>query len=288
MTPGRASLLVGGGATLFATAGLSKGLGPDVPDLVLACLRLLGAAAVLALVARGVPRHLLSSRPVLAAGLAQAVFQVGILTAFSRVGLALGTLVAIGLAPAVTGVLTRAWTPRWLLSTALALTGLVLLVGTSGEPDPLGLVAGVAAAAALSAYIIAIGRPDGREGSVPERLTVIFGVGGLLLVPLALVAGPGAWSSEPTAWLLIGFLALVPTVLAYLLYNAGSPYLGAPATATLGLMEPVAASVLGVLVLSESMSVAGVLGAVLVATGVVVLATGSGRALPTGETVPRD
>lgn len=287
MSRARAALSVAAGASLFATAGIAQGLGPAVPVLVLACLRLLGAAALLGAVARRVDLTLLRSRPILAAGIAQAVFQVSVFTAFTRVGVAVATLLAIGLSPVLTGLVTRHWTPRWAASTGLAVLGLVLLVGTSGEPDLAGLVAAVVAAAALSAYIVAIGRPDTLEATVPARLAVIMGVGGTVLVPIAMFAGDVSWITLPSAWLLVVFVAAVPTVLAYLLYNAGSRHVGAPTTATLGLLEPVVAAVLGVLVLGEQLSPAGVLGAVLVVGAVLLLVTGADRESPTGETVHR-
>ncbi|MGJ9411267.1 EamA family transporter [Aeromicrobium sp. CF4.19] len=288
MRSGRAALLVAAGASLFATVGIAKGLGPDVPNLHLACLRLLLAAGLLAVVARGLRLDLFASRPLLAAGLAQAVFQVGLFTAFSRVGVAVGTLVAIGLSPLITGLLTRARGWRWLGSTAVAVIGLVLLVGTSGEPDPLGLSAAFVAAVALSTYIVAIGRPDDRSGTLPERLTVIFGTGGLALVPVALLAGPAGWAGVPSAWVLVLFVTVVPTVLAYLLYNAGSPHVGAPTTATLGLLEPVVAAILGVTVLHETMSAVGALGAAFVVAAVLLLVTGGDPSRRSGETVHRD
>lgn len=282
MSPTRAAVLVAAGASLFATAGVAQGLGPHVPELQLACVRLLGAGAVFALLARRLPFELLRVGPVVAAAAAQAVFQVSIFTAFGRVGVAVGTLVAIGLSPLVTGLVARDRSVRWLVSTVVALVGLALLIGTAGTPDVAGLVAAVLAAVSLAAYIVAIGRPVPTEPPLLERLAVTFGAGGVLLVPFALLAGEPSWGVRPTAWALVAFVALVPTVLAYRLYNAGSPHVGAPATATLGLLEPVVAAVLGVVVLGEALTPVGVLGAVLVIAAVLVLVTAPREA----ETAP--
>lgn len=273
MSPARAAVLVAAGASLFATAGVAQGLGPHVPELQLACLRLLGAGAVFGLLAGRLPLALLRARPVVVAAVAQAVFQVSIFTAFGRVGVAVGTLVAIGLSPLLTGLVARDRSLRWLVSTVVALVGLALLVGTSGTPDVAGLAAAVVAAAALAAYILAIGRPVAGEPPLLDRLATTFAGGGVVLVPFALLAGAPTWADRPTAWALVVFVALVPTVLAYRLYNAGSPHVGAPATATLGLLEPVVAAVLGVLVLGETLTPAGAVGAVLVVAAVLVLVT---------------
>lgn len=281
----RAAGLVLLGASLFATAGLAKAVGPDVHDVQLAALRLLLATGLFAVLAGGLRVELLGSRPIWAAGVAQAIFQIAIFTAFSRVGLAVGTLVGIGLSPLVTGLLSRTWTPRWAASTAVGIAGLALLVGTGGPVDAVGLVAAVTAATALAAYIVAIGRPVGLDASVGERLTAIFGIGAALLLVPAVLVGQAPWVDLPSAWALAAFLAVVPTVLAYGSYNAGRAHLPAGSTATFGLMEPVVAAVLGVLILGEAMGPAGVLGAVLIVVAVLVLVAGDRSTATTREDV---
>ncbi|MDQ1618554.1 MAG: hypothetical protein QOE19_1123, partial [Actinomycetota bacterium] len=61
------------------------------------------------------------------------------------------------------------------------------------------------------------------------------------------------------------------TALAYVLFVAGQRHVPAPVAQTLGLAEPVVATLLGVLVLSERLGVAGVLGALLVMAALALL-----------------
>ncbi|CAN5411212.1 hypothetical protein BH09ACT10_BH09ACT10_29310 [soil metagenome] len=259
------------GAALFGTVGIAKELGPDAPNIQVAWLRVLLASLVFGAFAwrgRGL-REAWGSESLWIAGLAQAAFQIAIFTAFSRIGVGGGTLIGIGLAPLITGILKRAWSWVWALSTALGLAGLGLLVGGGSVTDVRGIVAGLCAATALSVYIIAIGRPS--SGSPQAELSAIFGVAALALAIPAVLASGGDWLSGPSGWVMIVYIALVPTVLAYRLYNSGGAFLPASMTATFGLMEPVIATVLGVIVLDEAVTVPAVIGAVLIVSAVLVL-----------------
>src|SRR5947208_10353978 len=107
MAVGAARLLIGG-AFLFALALRSGGLRPLL---------------------RGGPRTWLA----LGLGaVVAAMYQVSFFTAVARTGVATGTVVAIGSGPVFAGLLARllgagALTPRWMLSTAGAVTGCAAL-----------------------------------------------------------------------------------------------------------------------------------------------------------------
>lgn len=112
-------------------------------------------------------------------------------------------------------------------------------------------------------------RSDGTMG-------LLFAAGGLALLPVLLWRFPGGLDGGDPAWLsglgVIGYLVLVPTVLAYLLFGAGLRVLPAANVATLNLAEPVVAALLGELVLGEPFTGGGVLGALLVLAGLGLLA----------------
>jgi hypothetical protein len=116
------ALLVVAAAALFGTIGTARALGPDAPALPVAAARSALACLLLAAVPlwmawrQGTGRELsvpagvrvaLRTRAVWTAALGQAAFQWCFLAAVPRVGVAVGTLVAIGLTPVVTGVLSR-------------------------------------------------------------------------------------------------------------------------------------------------------------------------------------
>jgi DME family drug/metabolite transporter len=93
-------------------------------------------------------------------------------------------------------------------------------------------------------------------------------LGALLLLP-----GVTFTSKSTTAWLVLLFLAVVPTYLAYSLYSVGLGRVEATRAATVATLEPVAAAALAYLVWGEALHGLGYLGAALVIAGVLVVAT---------------
>ena len=76
------------------------------------------------------------------------------------------------------------------------------------------------------------------------------------------------------------WLGLVATTLAYVLFGIGLRGLAPATVSTLTLAEPLTAGILGVAVLGETLTAGGVLGLVVLAVGIVVLATAGVRRAP--------
>ena len=93
-------------------------------------------------------------------------------------------------------------------------------------------------------------------------------VGALLLLPAVRFAPKSA-----AEWLVLVFLAVVPTYLAYLLYSLGLARVEATRAATVATLEPVAAAVLAYVVWGEALRGPGYVGAALVLIGVLLVAT---------------
>jgi DME family drug/metabolite transporter len=93
-------------------------------------------------------------------------------------------------------------------------------------------------------------------------------LGALLLLP-GVTFGP----KSAQVWLVLLFLAVVPTYLAYSLYSIGLARVEATRAATVATIEPVAAAVLAYLVWGEALRPLGYIGAALVLAGVLVVAT---------------
>jgi len=81
-----------------------------------------------------------------------------------------------------------------------------------------------------------------------------------------------SWLATTDGLLLAVFLGLVPTAGAYLLFARGLKRLSAAETATLTLAEPLTATLLGVIVLSETLNAPAAVGAGLILSGLLVLA----------------
>jgi DME family drug/metabolite transporter len=219
---------------------------------------------------------------VLASGGAVALYQLSFFEAVDRTGVAIGTVVALGSAPALAGVLARVvdGTPlgaRWAGCTALATAGVLLLVlsGAEAEVSAAGIGLALLAGASYALYTVASKRLL-EHGHAPEAVMAWgFGLAALALLPVLAVVGLGGlWSPEGAA--LVLYLAAIPTALAYVLFARGLRRLTAGETATLTLAEPLTASVLGALVLGERPGALAVVGAALVLAGLAALALPDG------------
>jgi DME family drug/metabolite transporter len=273
------AVLVLAGAALFGTVGTAQALGPDVPSESLAAARMLLAAVLLGAVAavsgrrRGV-RVALRQAPAWWAGLGQASFNLCFLAAMKQAGVAVGTLVAIGATPVVTGLVTRHVTRRWALATTVAVAGLALLVlgerGTTSAPSVAGVLLALGAAASYAAYIIAGNAAAARGLETRSFLAAAFAVAALLTLPW-LVTGDVRWAGTTGGALVLGYLVLIPTIVSYNLFNRGLHGVRASTAATLGLVEPVVAATLAYVVLGERLAALGFLGAATVVVGLLLI-----------------
>jgi DME family drug/metabolite transporter len=196
--------------------------------------------------------------------------------------------VALGSAPAFTGLFARAFSGerlqrRWFAATGLACAGVTLITlggGDGGDISAPGIGLALAAGAGYAGYAVA-GKRLMDQGATPEGLmAAVFGAGALVLSPVLLFAPlDGLVSGEGAA--LAVYLGAFPTAVAYVLFARGLKKIGPSETSTLTLAEPVTAMLLGFLVLSEQPGLIPLVGAVSVLAGLGVLA---GRVAPTWRT----
>lgn len=282
---GRPELLVLAAALLFGTTGTAQALGPEgVSGATVGAARLVVGGSALAGVAlttgglRRAPRWPAGALGVSALGIVlyQACFFAGV----ARTGVALGTIVALGSAPAATGAL--AWLAggpqpgrRWALATTLAVGGCALLVlpAGTGRVDPLGVALALGAGCSYALYTVTAKDLLDRGHSPSAVMGAAFGLGAVVALPILAVGGAAAWLARPEGAALALYLGLVPTALAYALFARGLRSLPAARVATLTLAEPLTATVLGVALLSERPGVPAAAGALLVLCGLVLAAT---------------
>jgi DME family drug/metabolite transporter len=269
-------------AVLWGTTGTARALAPaDAAPLAVGAVRIAigGALLVLVALARG---SLFAARwpivPAVIAAAAVAIYQLSFFEGVARAGVAVGTILAIGSSPAFAGLF--AWlslrerpTRRWLVSTAVATAGLVFLVlpGSSATLEPAAVVLPLIAGAGYAVYATATKRLL-RVGDNVAVAAIAFGGGALLLVPVLLFVDL-SWLADPRGIIIVVELGVVATAIAYILYTAALVRLPVSHGATLSLAEPLTASLLGTLLLGESLAPIQLVGAALVATGLLALAT---------------
>ncbi len=196
-------------------------------------------------------------------------------------GVAVGTVVALGSAPIVTGVVDslirrRMPEPGWLAATGLAIAGVVLVSGLVdpthlGSVKPIGVLASVGAGASYAVYTLASKALLAQAWTPTDSMGAVFGAAAVLSLPVLLLAGT-SWLATPAGALLAGWLGVVSTAVAYLLFGWGLARLNATTVSTLTLAEPMSATLLGLIVLHEQLTPATLAGIIVIASGVALLA----------------
>lgn len=271
--------LVLAAAVLWGTTGTAQSLAPEgATPAVVGALRLLVGSIGLLIFAqvRGILR--LPTRQELPAlligGLAVAAYQICFFGGVSLTGVAIGTIVGIGSAPILAGILDwlvahQALSQRWLVATALAIVGCVLLTlpNSAGEltVNPLGIVLAVGAGASYAIYALA-GKMLLRTMPPETMVGLEFSTGMLFLIPL-LFTGDVGWALQPVGILVVLHLGLITVTLSYILFGRGLMTVPASTAVTLSLAEPLTAGLLGVLVVGERLTPLAIVGIVLMLVG---------------------
>ncbi|NPV69552.1 MAG: EamA family transporter [Firmicutes bacterium] len=186
------------------------------------------------------------------------------------------SLVVVGLIPIATLLIASlvertalGW--RKTLAVALGLAGVAVVAGQKGLAVTvesgflLGSVCLAADAVCFAIYTVAIRRLSSRYATMEITSAVhVSGTAGLL----ALATVEGGWQSfsrlAPVQWVAIAYLALACTIGAYLCYNYAVSRLEAGKAAVWIYLEPLVASVLGVLLLGETVTVHTFAGGVII------------------------
>ncbi|HEY8984720.1 MAG TPA: EamA family transporter [Streptomyces sp.] len=224
----------------------------------------------------------------LANGVALAVFQTAYFAAVSETGLAVATVVTLGAGPVFIALGARVTLGERLgrggvLAVAGALAGLGVLFSGGGVVRASGVLLGLLSAAGYCAMTLVTRRWGSAEGAADTTVGA-FAVTTLCLLPFALEAGALPHSDRPgQVVLLLGYIAAVPTALAYALYFAGAALVRAATVSVVMLLEPVSAAVLAVAVLGERVTGATVAGTALMLGSVAGLAVAEARGGGTGK-----
>ena len=201
-------------------------------------------------------------------GSATLVYQMAFFFGAARIGVALGTLGALALAPFLSGLLgwaigTGKPSRAWVISTALAVLGLTLLTGLNGTMDLLGLFAVFMAGNMYAIYTVFGVQTVKKHGvSGAEVLAVSFAIGSLFAAPI--VVTTSSWIVSTSDVLLVLYVGIATTALAYIFFGTGISRLSPGTVSTMTLAEPVLATVWGVFLLSEPMSTQGWIGSAII------------------------
>jgi drug/metabolite transporter, DME family len=284
------ALFVLAASVLWGTTGTAATFAPEVSPLAIGAAAMgLGGLLQAAVAARpiiGLAPSLRSQWPTAALGsLAVAAYPLAFYSSMHLAGVAVGTVVSIGSAPLASAVVERMadkrrFTGRWAAGAVPGVCGAVLLcLAEAGHGDPatdpgwstsagigLGLIAGLT----YALYSWAAHRLI--NTGLPSRAAMgtVFGLGGLLLMPVLVITG----APLVTSWqnLAVGaYMALVPMFAGYVLFGRGLARVRASTATAISLAETVVAAILAVVIVGERLPALAWAGAALVAGSLFIL-----------------
>lgn len=215
---------------------------------------------------------------ILIAALGLTAYQFAFFSAVRLTGVAIGTMVAIGSAPVLAGILGRFFfkeclSPRWFISTLLAITGCFLLVAAGNSNFSSVSIPGaiLAFGAALSYAMEGAGlRIIGKRDPV-ETVSLISMLSAVMALPW-LITGDISWIFELRGMICVIILSVFTTILPFSLFTKGIEKITLGKAYTLSLSEPMTAWLLSALLLGERLSLIGSLGVLILFSGIITLA----------------
>ncbi len=168
---------------------------------------------------------------------------------------------------------------RWgmVLSILLSLVGVLLLYwgDTGGKLSLVGVILVLVSALTYALYIVVVDKSPLAMSSFKINFYVIFCCAAGMALFALLSGQPLMVPPTPRAWLWVGWLAVVPAIMALVMMVYAAKYLGSTPTAILGALEPTTAVLIGIFVFGEPFGPRLLIGILLILAAVtlVVLTT---------------
>jgi DME family drug/metabolite transporter len=214
--------------------------------------------------------------PILVGGIGATLFFPFFILAFQLTGVGVAAVVSIGVAPIFVGLI--AWIAlkqppgkQWAIGTVIAVAGVVALNWPSGDNTVsfLGVAFAMAAAFGYSMQATGMGMISKRHTPF-QSVAPMFTIGTILQAPLS-YGRDFSFLQDPVLLLGVLYGGIVTVAVAYAFFIYGISRIGAATAVTVGLMEPLTASILGIVLLGETVSAIGIVGSALILAGLVVV-----------------
>lgn len=213
---------------------------------------------------------------ILAMGALTTAFQLLFFVAVLETGVSVATVVALGSAPVILLLFHAVQGRRMpgtaqLVTVSMGVTGLLLVsligVDTNGSISTVGVLAALGSGAAF-AFSAEVGSAVSRGHDAVPVATGTMAVAALIMVPagvtVGLVGEDALVATDAVTWAGLAYLGVVTMALAYVLLFAGLRTTASGSAAVATLLEPVTAVVIAVLVLGETLTVAGSIGSLMI------------------------
>ncbi|MBA3792510.1 MAG: EamA family transporter [Rubrobacter sp.] len=165
---------------------------------------------------------------------------------------------------------------------ALGGTAVISQDGSVGSAALFGNALAIVGALTFTVYVL-VGRSQ-RSAAEPVGVLpysiVLYSAAALTLLPAALLSGDRLWGYSGETWFWLAAITVGPQIMGHTVFNWALRYVEASVISGTVLAEPVVASLLAWLVLSEKPGIATVLGGAIVLVGIFLLLRGR-RSAPT-------
>ncbi len=207
------------------------------------------------------------------------VYQWCYLAAVDRIGVTTATLISLCVPPALVALVSALFLGESLsrlgvLALTGALLGTAMLVGSppvvaEGGVMLAGVLFALGCAAGVAAHALGSRRIAGRHDALLP-LAIAFPAGAVAFAPVAI--GHGFSLDQPLiGWLLVVYLGVAPSALAYVMYQRGLRHLPASTASILTLVEPLTAAVLAWALFAEALTPVGIAGGALLLVSILLL-----------------
>ncbi|HVU15181.1 MAG TPA: EamA family transporter [Phototrophicaceae bacterium] len=280
--------LTTGAAAIWGTIGVATQAIYNVDSttsLFLNLARLVIATPVLTLICwRMIGARMFSIRPrdlrvMILSGILVATSQASYFAAIHDTGVTIATLLTLCVTPLTVTFISvllklEILTRRTVIALICALVGSVLLVGLDpmqGAHENLLLGAFFAfISGATYGGVLVCGRFVAADYNPLQVMSITFAVGTVLLL-LANALSGFVTVHTTQGWLLVLYLGLIPTALAYWMFQAGLRSVSATAASIISMLEPMVAALLAWLIFGETLALAGIVGALLLVASIILL-----------------
>ncbi len=266
-------------AVLWGTTGTSQAfLSNSFPPLVVATFRMIIGGSFLLLISfidnNNKIKDLKNKKSILISSICISIYQPFFFLGVSRLGVALGTILAISSAPIFTGIINKFLKikirKQWITATIISIVGCIFIFYNKNQTqfDIIGSVSALLAGLSYALFVV----NSKNAFKYNSRLTtngVIFFLGAILLSPILLVY-KNSYQIEINDIITLLYLGIIATSLAYSLFALGIKKVSATKTVTYTLAEPLTAALLGILLLKESYNTNTIIGIIFILIGLII------------------
>ena len=273
---------------LWGTTGTAATLAPGVGPLAIGSAALgiggiLQAVIAIPALRAALPAVRANLRLVILGAVAVMIYPLAFYSSMHFAGVAIGSVVSLASAPLASGLLElllerKRLSRWWALAAGLGIIGSTLLclskmtdAAESAGQTVAGIALGLAAGATYATYSWAAHRLMNRGISRAAAMGSVFGLGGMLLMPVLIFTGAPLLASTE-AFSVAVYMAIIPMFLGYLLFGFGLTRVSASTATTITLTEPAIATILAVLIVGEQLTTAGWVGLAVIAGVLPILA----------------